>query len=254
MTYLFVGKARDPAAREPAVLQEEGLPRRVALEHREVAGEEVRGEGHRDLRRLRGRPAALRRAEGGRRAARRHGHRQARQAQGELPARHGHPREGDRARRGRARQPHQAARRALRARRREPAGLRDRHQGDLAHQAREARSGPRDPRHDPGESAEVLRRHVALRHEGQPGVVRDGVRARRHEPLPRPAPRGAEVQDASRGCATCSTARSSCGTARRRSRSAACPRCRSSTPMGRCSSATPPASATRRSSPASTWR
>ncbi len=113
-----------------------------------------------------------------------------------LSGRHGHPREGHRARRRRARQPHEAADRALRPRRREPAGLRDGHQGDLARQAREASPGSRDPRHAAAEPAQVLRRHVALRHEGQPGVVRHGVRPRRAQPLPRSAPRGAEVQDA----------------------------------------------------------
>ena len=71
-----------------------------------------------------------------RRAHRRHGRRQARQAEGELPAGHGHLRQGHGARRRRARHAHEAADRALRPRRAESADLRDGRQGDLARSSR----------------------------------------------------------------------------------------------------------------------
>ena len=106
----------------------------------------------------------------------------------------------------------------------------------------------------PANLPQVLRRDVALRHEGQPRVVRHGVRARRHEPLPRPAPRGAEVQDASVDARAARWRRArpvrrQDDPDRRHDVDAEALRA-----TARCWSATRPASATRRSSPASTWR
>ena len=138
----FRSRARSRAPIVSAQLPEEGLPRRVALERREVARREVRSQAGIDIypgfagdQLLdRGRPRR-------RRAHRRHGRRQARQAEVELPARHGHPRQGHGARRRRARQPHQAARStASTSQGANPADLRDRHQGDLARQAGEAQA------------------------------------------------------------------------------------------------------------------
>ena len=131
----------------PPELPQEGLPRGVAFERRQVAGGARRGRRRRHLSRLRGRPAPDRGRARRRRAHRRHGHRSPRQAEGELPAGHGHLRQGHGDRRRRARHAREAADRALRSRRAESADLRDGRQGDLADRPEEARPGPRRARH-----------------------------------------------------------------------------------------------------------
>ncbi len=190
-------EARDHRADHPAQLPEEGLPRRVAQQGGPVDGGAVRGGRRRDLPGLRGRQAPHRRRQGRGCLDRRHGYRQERRPQVELPTGNGNPRQGHRARRGRARESEQTARRAIRSGRRKPAGLRDRDQRDLEGATGEAQARPRHPRLVlPGVLLPV-QRHVALRHEGQPRLLRLRDPARLGEPAQRSAPGGAEVQDPS---------------------------------------------------------
>ena len=85
---------------------------------------------------------------------------------------------------------------------------------------------------------ERLPRHVALRHEGQPGLVRlrHAARFRGSRTAIRTSRRRSSRR--SPGCAGCSRTPSWCATARRRSRPAGSTRSRSSTPTARCWSAT----------------
>ena len=149
-----------------------------------------------DLPRLRGRPAADRGRARGRRAHRRHGHRSRRASRRrtispgmDIFAKVTVIGEGVRG---------TLAKQLID--RFELAGpqsahLRDGRQGDLADRSEEARPGPRRPRHAVPRDPEPLPRHVALRHEGQPDLLRLRDAARLREPALRPAPGGAEVQD-----------------------------------------------------------
>ena len=105
---------------------------------------------------------------------------------------------------------------------------------------------PRDP--------EALPRHVALRHEGQPDLLRIRDDSRVRESESRSAPRGAEVQD---DAVDALAARGRGAGALRRQGDPGRRALRAAEALHRrraCWSATRRASATRRTSPGSTWR
>ena len=78
-----------------------------------------------------------------------------------------------------------------------PADLRDRDQGDLAHQPEEAPARPGRARNELPEDPRRVPRHVALRHAGQPRLLRLRHDARLRESEHRSAPRGPALQDQS---------------------------------------------------------
>ena len=137
-------------------------------------GTKAEGAGRRDLSGLCGVGSPVwRERRGRRRRDRRHGRRQGRQAQGVLHARHGAARQIHAVRRGRARQPQQAADRALRARRRPRAAeIRHRPQGAVAGRAREAPARPGAAHVRLAARQPHRRRLVPLSLRRQPGVGR----------------------------------------------------------------------------------
>ena len=188
-------EARDPLPDHAAAIRQPRQPRRLAERGGALARRPGGGARDRGLPRVRRREAALRRGARGGRADPGPGRRARRQPQGGLRARAADPRALRRARRGAARLVHQgAAREVPGAERPDPAGLRHRHQGDLEDQAGEPRAGARVPHARRAGRAGSVRRRVVLRHEGPPGVDRVRDRARRGEPLQRPARQHAALE------------------------------------------------------------